>query len=318
MRIVFLGTPDFSVPLLKALVAARFEVVAVVTAPDKPAGRGLQMKSPPVKECALELGIPVLQPEKLKDPSFIEELRSYRADIQVVVAFRMLPEVIWNMPPMGTWNLHASLLPQYRGAAPINHAIIQGEVITGLSTFKLVHAIDEGAIALQLPMPIDARETAGSLHDRMSEAGAMLMLTTLKAIEANNIQLIEQSKLSRGETIKQAPKLNPEFCKIDWNQSTHQIDCFIRGLSPFPGAHTTLHNGETSSGMKIFLAQPVEHTTTAGVEPGTLVIVNDSRALVKTADGWLELENVQLAGKKRMETELFLRGFRASEKLFCA
>jgi methionyl-tRNA formyltransferase len=318
VRIVFLGTPDFSVPLLRALVAARFEVVAVVTAPDKPAGRGLQMKSTPVKECAIELGIPVLQPEKLKDPSFIESLRAYRADIQVVVAFRMLPEVIWSMPPMGTWNLHASLLPHYRGAAPINHAIIQGEAITGLSTFKLVHAIDEGAIALQLPMPINPRETAGSLHDRMSEAGAMLMLTTLKAIEANNIQLIEQLKLGSHEPFKQAPKLNPEFCKIDWTQSTRQIDCFIRGLSPFPGAHTTLHNGETSSGLKIYLAKPVEHESMTRVEPGTIEIIGASKALVKTADGWLELESVQLAGKKRMETELFLRGLRVAGSLFCA
>lgn len=317
MRIVFLGTPDFSVPLLRNLIETGFQVVAVVTAPDKPAGRGLQVKAPPVKECAEKYGIPVLQPEKLRDPAFLDDLRSYKADIQVVVAFRMLPEVVWNMPPLGTWNLHASLLPQYRGAAPINHAIINGESITGLTTFKLVHAIDEGAIALQLPMLIDSRETAGSLHDRMADAGAMLMLSTLKAVEAGNIQLIPQEKLVNNTSLRHAPKLNPEFCKINWNLKSQEIDCFIRGLSPFPGAHTMLHNGMTAAGLKIYLAKPVHDYTNTEAKPGSVQLIQQERMLVKTADGWLEVESLQLAGKKRMDATSFLRGFRAEENLFC-
>lgn len=318
MRIVFLGTPDFSVPLLRNLVETGFNVVAVVTAPDKPAGRGLQVKAPPVKECAINYGIPVLQPEKLRDPAFIEVLRSFKADIQVVVAFRMLPEVVWNMPPLGTWNLHASLLPQYRGAAPINHAIMNGESITGLTTFKLVHAIDEGAIALQLPMLIDSRETAGSLHDRMSDAGALLMLSTLKAIEAGNIQLIPQDKFLNNEQLRHAPKLNPEFCRINWKLKSQAIDCFIRGLSPFPGAHTILHNGNSTTGLKIYLAKPVYDYAVTDAMPGTVHLIQQERMLIKTADAWLEIESLQLAGKKKMDAESFLRGFRTDENLFCS
>lgn len=317
MRIVFLGTPDFSVPLLRQLVETGFDVVAVVTAPDKPAGRGLQVKAPPVKECAINFGIPVLQPEKLRDSTFIEALRSYNADIQVVVAFRMLPEVVWNMPPLGTWNLHASLLPQYRGAAPINHAIINGETITGLTTFKLVHAIDEGAIALQLPLLIDARETAGSLHDRMSDAGALLMLSTLKAIEAGNIQLIPQDKLINNASLHHAPKLSPDFCRINWKLKSQVIDCFIRGLSPFPGAHTMLHNGASSTGLKIYLAKPVHDYAINDAKPGDIHLIQQERMLVKTLDSWLEIESLQLAGKKRMDAKSFLRGFRSDEIIFC-
>jgi methionyl-tRNA formyltransferase len=307
MRIIFLGTPDFAVEALKAIINSGFNVVAVVTAPDKPAGRGLQLKASAVKQFAESLGIPVLQPQKLKDPDFLEVLRTYRADVQVVVAFRMLPEHVWNMPPLGTWNLHASLLPAYRGAAPINHALINGENITGLTTFKLVHAIDEGAIALQLPLIIKPDETAGELHDRMATQGGTLLSATLKAIENNNLNLLEQGQITEQE-LPHAPKLNPAFCKIKWTHKVHDVHNLIRGLSPYPGAHSTLHNGEDALGVKIFKGS-ISELHFQNLPAGTIKI-DQSRLYVSTADSWYELQEIQPAGKKRMTVREFLLGFR--------
>jgi methionyl-tRNA formyltransferase len=307
MRIVFLGTPDFAVESLKAIINSGFNVVAVVTTPDKPAGRGLQLKASAVKQCAESLGIPILQPLKLKDPDFLQTLRAYQADLQVVVAFRMLPEQVWSMPPLGTWNLHASLLPAYRGAAPINHAVINGEKITGLTTFKLVHAIDEGAIALQLPLLIHSDETAGELHDRMALHGGTLLSTTLKAIANNNLKLVEQS-LFMFQDLPHAPKLNPSFCKIKWSQDAQAVHNLIRGLSPHPGAHSTLFNGEDELNVKIYKGSIVDlpfHNLPAGT-----IKIDQSRLFVSTADSWYELIEIQPAGKKRMPVKEFLLGFR--------
>ena len=312
MRIIFLGTPDFAVEALNAIITSGFNVVAVVTAPDKPAGRGLQLKASAVKQCAQTLGIPVLQPLKLKDSDFLEALRSYRADIQVVVAFRMLPEQVWSMPPLGTWNLHASLLPAYRGAAPINHALINGENITGLTTFKLVHAIDEGAIALQLPIRIKPDETAGELHDRMAILGGTLLSATLKAIENNNLKLLEQCQI-KNQDLPHAPKLNPAFCKIKWMQKAHAVHNLVRGLSPYPGAHSTLHNGEDAFDVKIFKGCISEFPFQNS--PAGTIIIEQSRLFVSTADSWYELLEIQPAGKKRMPVREFLLGFRVKSAL---
>jgi methionyl-tRNA formyltransferase len=311
MRIIFLGTPDFAVPTMEAIIAAGFELIAVVTAPDRPAGRGLQLRSSPVKECALRHSIPVLQPEKLRDPAFIEELRSFNADLQVVVAFRMLPEQVWNMPPLGTWNLHASLLPQYRGAAPINHAVINGELETGLSTFKLVHAIDQGAVALQQTLPIGPNETAGELHDRMMATGAALMTETLNRIDKGTIELKEQSSFQTS-IIKEAPKLSTAFCQIQFHRKAQDVHNHIRGLSPFPGAHCTIRFGNDSSGMKLFRTE-LPHLDRPLAQPGSLFISDDGHIYVCCSDNWLEILELQQAGKKRMPAKEFLKGFRNIE-----
>lgn len=313
MRVIFLGTPDFAVPTLEAIIQSGFDVVAVVTAPDRPAGRGLQLKSSPIKECAIRHNIPVLQPEKLKDPVFLEELRAFHADIQVVVAFRMLPELVWNMPRLGTWNLHASLLPDFRGAAPINHAIIQGEIETGLSTFKLVHEIDQGAIALQHKLPIGPNETAGELHDRMMIEGAVLLCETLRRIEEGTITLREQSDYT-GKKLKEAPKLNPAFCQIHFNQPASTVHNHIRGLSPFPGAWSNLVSGDEKTTFKIFktlLANDVLNVES----PGTVVILEDTHIYVCCNNGWIEILELQLAGKRRMSAREFLIGFRNRENM---
>lgn len=310
LRVVFMGTPDFAVPSLQAIAAAGHRVVAVVTAPDKPAGRGLQLKASAVKEAALALGIPVLQPEKLRDPNFLETLASYGADIQIVVAFRMLPEAVWNMPPLGTWNLHASLLPQYRGAAPIHHAVINGEKQTGLSTFKLVHAIDEGAIALQETLTIDSDETTGMLHDRMAEIGAHLLVRTLSGIESGTITLIPQEQLQYG-TLKMAPKLDTAFCRIHWDRPALMVHNHIRGLNPFPGAHTVFaHDASNAFSIKIYRSTLSGEPCSAA--PGTLRIVGD-KLWIACADAWLEVLEVQQSGKKRLQSAEFLRGFRGIE-----
>jgi methionyl-tRNA formyltransferase len=238
LRIIFLGTPGFAVPSLEALIDNRFDVAAVITAPDKPAGRGLQLQESPVKQFAVSKGIPVLQPVKLKDPEFLEELKSYNANLQIVIAFRMLPVAVWDMPELGTFNLHASALPQYRGAAPINWAIINGEKETGLTTFFLKHEIDTGDILFQERIRIEEGETAGQLHDRMAEAGAKLVVQTAKAIEKDEVVPMPQPRIT--EHLKPAPKIFKEDCRIQWNKSSHDIHNLIRGLSPFPGAFTTL------------------------------------------------------------------------------
>lgn len=301
MKIVFMGTPDFAVASLDALVQASFDVVAVVTAPDKPAGRGQKLNESAVKKYAVEKGIPVLQPEKLKNPEFLEQLRSYKADLQVVVAFRMLPEVVWNMPPKGTINLHGSLLPQYRGAAPINHAIINGEKESGVTTFFLTHEIDTGNIILSDRTPITDKENAGDLHDKLMHIGANLLVKTLKAIEAGEVN--EQPQPQSGD-LKHAPKIFKDDCKVDWNNKAETVYNLIRGLSPYPTAFTFL-NDKT---LKIFKAEIEDK------EPGIAAggFLTDGKTYLKFAakDGFIKLLDIQYEGKKRMLIEDFLRGMR--------
>ena len=299
-RIVFMGTPEFAVSSLQKLVESGCEVVAVVTAPDKPAGRGLQLTPSPVKKYAVSQGIPVLQPEKLKNPDFLAQLRNYQADLQVVVAFRMLPEVVWNMPPKGTFNLHASLLPQYRGAAPINWAIINGETQTGATTFFLEHEIDTGKIIFQEPEPIHYDDTVGTLYERLMHKGAELVVRTVNAVEAGNYPQIPQPT---AETLKAAPKIFKETCEINWNQPSETIRNFVRGLSPYPTAWTTL-NGKICKIFKTSVVNEKKSTDSSA----TIQSDNKTYLHFKTADGWIAIEELQLEGKKRMGIEEFLRG----------
>ncbi len=303
MRVVFMGTPEFAVASLDALLKAGVNVVAVVTSADKPAGRGRKLHQSAVKVYALEHGIPVLQPEKLKDPAFAEELKSYRADLQVVVAFRMLPERIWNMPPHGTINLHASLLPQYRGAAPINWAVINGETETGVTTFKLKHEIDTGDILFNRKVTIGEDETAGDVHDKLMLTGAGLLVETVKAIESGSYhEMPQEPLLARGEQARHAPKLFKEDCLLDWNQTARSLHNRIRGLSPYPAAYTTL-GGKT---LKIYRSACIEGPVAASAGSP----LSDGKTYLRFAcsNGYIDLLEVQLEGKKRMGIEEFLRG----------
>lgn len=302
LRIVFLGTPDFAVTPLKAIIDAGFNVVGVVTAPDKPAGRGMKLQQSAVKQFALTQGLKILQPEKLKNPEFIEELKSLEADLQVVIAFRMLPEQVWNMPPLGTINLHASLLPDYRGAAPINWAIINGEKTTGVTTFRLKHEIDTGDILMQAQTEISADMTAGELHDVLMHLGADVMVKTLQGIQNNNISPIPQTSNSK----KIAPKLFTETCKIDWSKGGEEIKNLIHGLSPFPGAFTHV-NGKQ---LKIYRCRFV-HEINDKVH-GTVETNHSKLPYIRFAvkDGWIYADELQLEGKKRMEIKELLNGWR--------
>ncbi len=295
-----MGTPEFAVPSLQILVENGYKVVAVITAPDKPAGRGLKLRTSPVKDYAVSQGIPVLQPTNLKSPEFNEELKSYQANLQVVVAFRMLPEVVWAMPELGTFNLHASLLPQYRGAAPINWAIINGETETGATTFFLKHEIDTGDIIMQEKEPVHAADTAGTLYKRLMHKGAGLVLKSVQQIEKGEVQLKNQPQ--DGE-IKKAPKIFKEDCQIDFTRPASEVYNFIRGLSPYPAAWTTL-NGKT---CKIYEAEiPAEQ----GTRPEDQAVFTDNKTFLhlKAADGYIAVKSLQMEGKKRMGTEEFLRG----------
>ncbi len=303
MRIVFMGTPEFAVASLKALILAGENVVAVVTAPDKPAGRGQKVQQSAVKQYALTQNIPVLQPEKLKSQEFLDNLRSFQADIQVVVAFRMLPEVVWNMPSLGTINVHASLLPQYRGAAPINHAIINGEKESGVTTFLLQHEIDTGNILLSEKVQIEDTDTAGTLHDKLMYAGANTLLKTITALRDNTLIPMPQSEIAT-EKLKHAPKIFKEDCLIDWNADTEQIYNKIRGLSPYPTAFFHLH-GKT---LKIFEAK--KEITSHHVTPGTPQTDGKMYLKFATRDGFIDVVMLQIEGKKKMRTEDFLRGYR--------
>ena len=305
-RIVFMGTPEFAVASLDALVQAGYNIVAIVTAPDKPAGRGMQLQQSAVKKYAVEHSIPVLQPEKLKNPEFLDKLRSFMADLQVVVAFRMLPEVVWNMPPMGTINVHGSLLPKYRGAAPINWAIINGETETGVTTFKLKHEIDTGDMLMQASLPIGPNETAGEVHDRMKELGAQLLVQTVDALTKENISPIPQPVPYDG--LKHAPKIFTETCKIDTTKTAIEVHNLVRGLSPFPGAFTTL-DGKM---LKVFRTR-ISADNPAPLEPGTWFSDYKQRLSLCCSNGWVDLLEVQLEGKKRMLVDDFLRGYRGSE-----
>lgn len=301
IRIVFLGTPDFAVASLKALVENGYNVVAVVTAPDKPAGRGMQVRHSAVKEYATEQGLPVLQPEKLKDPAFVDSLRALHADLQIVVAFRMLPEVVWSMPPLGTVNVHASLLPQYRGAAPINHAIINGETYTGVTTFRLQHAIDTGNILLQHTEPILPEDNAGSLYVKLMEAGARLLTKTVDGLTQHTLEGRPQDD---SDLLHHAPKIFKEDCIIDFNNKATDIHNLVRGLSPVPAAFTTL-NGKT---LKIY--QSGIEPANGLPAPGTADSDGKSYLRFAATDGWVYALELQLEGKKRMPVEDFLRGYK--------
>jgi methionyl-tRNA formyltransferase len=302
-----MGTPDFAVATLQSLVENGFEVVAAITAPDKPVGRGQKMSESPVKKYALSRGIPVLQPEKLKNKVFLEELATYKADLQVVVAFRMLPEAVWAMPKMGTINLHGSLLPQYRGAAPINWAVINGEIMTGVTTFFIEKEIDTGNIIFSENIEIKATDTAGDLHDRMMWIGGDLMVKTVKAIESGVYPSVKQDF---SQELKPAPKIFKETCKIDWQLDAKAIYDFVRGLSPYPAAWTTL-DGKV---LKIFETEIVNEELpeldNLVFEDFTLKTDNKKHLLIQTPDSFLAIKSLQLEGKKRMTTEEFLRGYR--------
>jgi methionyl-tRNA formyltransferase len=308
LRIVFMGTPDFAVESLKILLENNYNVVGVITAPDKPAGRGQQLQQSAVKKFALQHQLNILQPERLKAPEFIEQLQALKADIQIIVAFRMLPEVVWNMPRLGSFNLHGSLLPQYRGAAPINWAVINGEKETGVTTFFLKQEIDTGKIIFQEKTPIGENETAGDIHDKLMIIGAKLVLKTIKSIEEGCYPQIEQAALMpAGVNIKEAPKLFKEDCKINWNKTIDEIHNLIRGLSPYPTAFTELvaPDGNKLS-LKIFKTEKEysEHNH------NTYIIYTDSKSYIKIAvnGGYIHITELQLAGKKRMTTSEFLRG----------
>ncbi|MEO6303132.1 MAG: methionyl-tRNA formyltransferase [Bacteroidia bacterium] len=310
MRIIFMGTPDFAVASLDTLIKNNFNVVAVVTAPDKPAGRGQQIQQSAIKKYALEHNIKLLQPEKLKDEGFIEELKDLKADLQFVVAFRMLPEIVWNMPKMGTYNLHASLLPKYRGAAPINWAVINGEKESGVTTFKLKHEIDTGNILYQEKVNIDADTTAGELHDKLMNVGADLILKTAKTIQISFENGEELKFLPQKEDLVcHAPKIFKEDCLIDWEKTAREINNLIRGLSPYPTAYSWLKNGEdaTPQLVKIFKAKVEmregDHTN------GLLLTDNKTFLKVFCEDGLIEITELQLQGKKRITIPEFLRGF---------
>jgi methionyl-tRNA formyltransferase len=320
LRIIFMGTPEFAVASLDALVNTGCNIVGVITAPDKVAGRGLQLQQSAVKKYAVEKGLHVLQPEKLKDPEFLAELKSLNADLQVVVAFRMLPEVVWNMPPMGSVNLHGSLLPQYRGAAPINWAVINGEKETGVTTFKLKHEIDTGDILLQESFPISANENAGDVHDKMKETGAQLLVKTIKGLAdgsvierpqltAHSLQTTDNRQSSsivsgQSSVVKHAPKIFTETCKIDWNKPVDEVYNLIRGLAPYPAAFTFLQEKK----IKVYKSGKINKIPTG--KPGSFETDHKTYLQFACSDGYISILELQLEGKKRIAIADFLRGYR--------
>ncbi len=301
-----MGTPEFAVASLDKLVQSGHNIVAVVTAPDKEAGRGMQLQQSAVKKYAVEKDLHILQPEKLKDPAFIDALRSLKADLQVVVAFRMLPEIIWNMPPMGTINVHGSLLPQYRGAAPINWAIINGEKFTGVTTFKLKHEIDTGDILLQESFPIIEDDNAGTVHDKMKEVGANLLVKTIEGIANNTLKEKPQQAAAdtQDTTLHHAPKIFTETCKIGWNKTAAEVNNLIRGLSPYPAAFTMLGDKK----LKIYKAEVIRNLASSTI--GEFDTDNKTYLRFACSDGYIYIKDLQLEGKKRMPVEDFLRGYR--------
>ena len=310
LRILFMGTPEFAVAGLDALIRDEQHVIAVVTSMDKPAGRGRKIRTSPIKDYALSQNIPVLQPDKLKSPSFLAELQDLQPDLLVVVAFRMLPEQVWKLPPMGTINLHASLLPQYRGAAPINRVLMNGETETGLTTFFIEKEIDTGKIILQETVPVDPDEDAGSLHDKMMNTGAELLVRTVRAIAGGNPPLIDQAALIRKqEELKTAPRIFTEDCRVDWDQETEVVYNHIRGLAPYPAAWTMLKNqaGEEKI-LKIFAAE--KEILPVNEKPGTLLADDENALEIACRNGIIRLTRIQLEGKKKMDTPEFLRGLK--------
>lgn len=301
LRIVFMGTPEFAVASLDALVQAGAQVVGVITAPDKPAGRGMKLTESAVKKYAVEKGLNILQPVKLKDPVFLDALRALKADLQIVVAFRMLPEVVWNMPPLGTVNVHGSLLPQYRGAAPINWAVINGEKVTGVTTFKLQQEIDTGHILLQESFPIGEDDSAGDVHDYMKEIGAKLLVKTVEALASG---AVEEQPQDNASVIRHAPKIFTETGKIDWHKPAFDIHNLIRGLSPYPGAYTYLQDKM----LKIYKSK--KEIGIPAIPIGTADTNGKTYLKFACEDGFIHVLDLQLEGKKRMNVEDFLRGFR--------
>lgn len=312
LRIVYMGTPDFAVESLRQLVEGGYNVAGVITMPDKPAGRGHKIQYSPVKQYALGQNLPLLQPQNLKDESFIQSLRDWKADLQIVVAFRMLPEVVWNMPRLGTFNLHASLLPQYRGAAPINWAVINGDTETGITTFFLKHEIDTGEVIRQQRVPIADTDNVEVVHDKLMMLGGKLVVETVDDILNDRVKPMPQEEMAVAGELRPAPKIFKETCRIDWNRPVKKIYDFVRGLSPYPGAWTELISpeGETVV-LKIFESE--KNVEKHGLIPGT--IVTDGKKTIKIAvpDGFLSILSLQLPGKKRLKTDELLRGFRLTE-----
>ena len=298
-----MGTPDFAVASLDAIVKAGYEIAAVITAPDKPSGRGQKVNESAVKQYAEKNGLKILQPVKLKDPEFLNELKNLNADLQVVVAFRMLPEVVWDMPPGGTINLHGSLLPQYRGAAPINWAIINGETETGVTTFFLKHEIDTGDVLFSEKTPIADDETAGDIHDKLMVIGSQLLVKTIRAIESGGYQEMPQEQFASSK-LKHAPKIFKEDCLVNWHNSVQNVHNFIRGLSPSPTAYTVFQNKT----LKIFKAEIDQNTT--DLSPGELITDGKTYLKFSCDDGFISIKDIQLEGKKRMKIDQFLRGIR--------
>lgn len=312
LRIVFMGTPDFAVESLRCLVEGGYNVVGVVTMPDKAVGRHQSERTAsPVKQYAAAQGLPVLQPEKLKDPAFLDELRALRADLQIVVAFRMLPEAVWAMPRLGTFNLHASLLPQYRGAAPINWAVINGETETGVTTFFLRHAIDTGDIIRQVRTPIADTNTAGDVHDRLMHIGGRLVVETVDSILDGTATAVPQSSVDAPAELQPAPKIFKDTCRIDWSRGVKAVYDFVRGLSPYPAAWTELHNGEKTLTLKIFATE--KHFCTPSSAVGEVECDGQELFKIATTDGYLTVTELQLAGKRRMNVKDFLRGFHVAD-----
>ena len=313
LRIVYMGTPDFAVETLRLLVENKYNVVAVVTMPDKPAGRGHKIQFSPVKQYALSVGLPILQPVNLKDEAFIEELRSYQAHLQIVVAFRMLPQIVWDMPPMGTFNLHASLLPQYRGAAPLNWAIMNGDKETGITTFFLTHEIDTGRVIQRRSIEIADTDNVGIIHDKLMMMGAEMVCETVDNIIADKVVAIPQEELMTDEPLRPAPKIFKDTCHLDFSRTVEELYNHVRGLSPYPAAWCEFVSptGETI-GVKIFEAS--RHTCNHNLTPGT--IVTDGKKNIESAceDGYLQILSLQLAGKKRLSAEELLRGFRLTNE----
>lgn len=311
LRIVFMGTPEFAVSSLDKLVQAGCNIVGVITAPDKPGGRGMELQQSAVKKYAAEKGLHILQPEKLKNPEFLQELKALNADVQIVVAFRMLPEVVWNMPPMGTINLHGSLLPQYRGAAPINWAIINGEKETGVTTFKLQHEIDTGNILMQQSFAIGDEENAGQVHDRMKEIGADLLLKTLRELASGNIKEQDQEAMLNGDeskiqasSLKHAPKIFTETCNINWDKPLNEVYNLIRGLAPYPAAFTFLAGKK----LKIYTADKIYKTP--AIAAGAFETDKKTYIQFACTDGYISIKELQLEGKKKMGIADFLRGYK--------
>lgn len=313
LRIVYMGTPEFAVAPLRSLVENHYQVVAVITMPDKASGRGMRVQESPVKQYAVSQGIPVLQPEKLKDEAFLEELRSYRADLQIVVAFRMLPEVVWNMPPMGTFNLHASLLPQYRGAAPIHWAVINGEKETGVTTFLLKHEIDTGDLLMQERIAIAPDEETGSVHDRLMELGAALVPQTVDLLLSGQYRAVPQEEIAGKEELKPAPKLFKDNTKIQWNRPAAGLCDFVRGLSPYPAAWSEweIQIGEKAPVLQSFKLFKAEAEPFADEHPLPGSVRTDGKRYIKVAaeDAWIRFVRLQPAGKKAMAVDEYLRGF---------